>query len=64
MSMPEVMFIVSFAVIITLMIVLGRRDHVIRSTGDDQLIAELKRRAYLRKLKSDADAEVDALIRR
>lgn len=54
------------AFIIVLMVYLlitgwHERD-VLRRTSEDQLIAELKRRAFERKLKAEADSEVEAKI--
>lgn len=58
--MEFLIFIV--AVLVSLIVVGWRRDRVIESAADDTLIQELKRRAYRRKLKVEADAEVEAAV--
>lgn len=58
--MEFLIFIV--AVLVSFIVVGWRREHVIESASDDTLIQELKRRAYRRKLKTEADAEVEAAV--
>jgi hypothetical protein len=51
-------------VIGAIMIMTWRKASVIQGASDKELMDELKRRAYARKMKAEADAEVENAVGR
>lgn len=60
----EIFWIAVAAVVVAFVAVGWRKERVIQTISEVDLIGELKRRAYQRKMADEANNEVDEIVRK